>query len=169
MLFIATGGTIDKMPVYLPDGSFDQDFKVFERTHLPEMLTKANFLGKFSIRTLFMVDSLDMTDEHRAQISETIEGTDDEQVIITHGTDTMPDTARFLEGELQSKDKTIVLTGAMEPYSVGEKSDAMFNLGSAIAYADQLPSGVYIVMNGQPFEATNVRKDVEAGVFRTIK
>ncbi len=170
MLFVVTGGTIDKMPVYLPDHkTFDNDSKVFGETHLPEMLAKAHFLGRSSINTLFMVDSLDMTDEHRSKISDTIEASDDNQVVITHGTDTMPETAKFLERNKQLAKKTIVLTGAMLPYSVGEESDAMFNLGNAIAYAEALPSGVYVAMNGQAFEADNVHKDVEAGVFKPLK
>lgn len=172
MLFIATGGTIDKLPSYLADGkTFDHDSKIFGKTHIPEMLSKANFLGKFSVRTLFMVDSLDMTDEHRKLINEAIEDADDDRVIITHGTDTMPETARFLnyDGRQRFTDRTVVLTGAMVPYSVGAESDAMFNIGNALAYVEQLPSGVYVAMNGQPFEADNVRKDVEAGVFRTIR
>jgi L-asparaginase len=170
MLFVVTGGTIDKMPVYLPDGkTFDNDSKVFGKTHLPQMLTKANFLGEYSLKKLFMVDSLDMTDEHREQISQTIEASDDSRIIITHGTDTMPNTARFLARNQQLAQKTIILTGAMIPYSVGEESDAMFNLGNALAYAEALPSGIYIAMNGQAFTADNVRKDVEAGVFRTLE
>lgn len=170
MLFLLTGGTIDKQPVYLSDGkTFDNDSKVFGETHLPEMLEKARFLGSRSVKSLFMIDSLDMTDDHRQQIVKELEESDESQVVITHGTDTMPDTARFLERNTQLASKTIVLTGAMLPYSVGEKSDAMFNLGSAIAYVQALPVGVYVAMDGQAFEAGNVRKDVEAGVFKPIK
>ncbi len=169
MLFVVTGGTIDKMPIYLPDGmTFDNDSKVFGETHLPEMLAKANFLGQTSIKSLFMVDSLDMTDEHREQISHAIESTDETEVIVTHGTDTMPETARYLKRNEQLGLRTIVLTGAMLPYSVGEESDALFNLGNAIAYAQALPSGVYVAMNGRALPADNVRKDVEAGVFKPL-
>lgn len=169
MLFLTTGGTIDKERVLLPNGSFDNDSKNFGDTHLPEMLDKANYLGKRSISSLFMVDSLDMTDEHRAKIAAAIEDSGDAQVIVTHGTDTMPETARYLADNKRLGQKTIVLTGAMVPYSMGEESDAMFNLGNALAYAQALPSGVYIAMNGQAFEANNVRKDVGAGVFTTLK
>lgn len=170
MQFILTGGTIDKMPSYLADGqTFDNDSKLFGETHLPEMLAKANFLEKHTIRTLFMIDSLEMTDEHRQQIRVAIEDTDDTEIIITHGTDTMPETARYLSQDIDRlAQKTIVLTGAMLPYSVGEASDAQFNIGNAIAYAQSLPAGVYIAMNGRAFEANNVRKDVEAGVFTTL-
>jgi L-asparaginase len=170
MVFMTTGGTIDKMPVFLPDGSFDNDSKVFGETYLPEMLKKANFLGKYSLLSLFAVDSLEMTDEHRQEIAEAMLESAEEQVIITHGTDTMPETARFLSRDRQLiAHRTIVLTGAMLPYSVGEPSDAMFNLGSALAFAQTLPHGVYVAMDGQSFDADNVRKDVEAGVFKTIR
>lgn len=169
MLFVVTGGTFDKLPSYLPDGSFDNDSKTFGNTYLPEMLTKAKFLAQCLIKPLFMVDSLDMTDEHREKISLAIEVSDENRVVVTCGTDTMPETARFLGRNKRLAEKTIVLTGAMLPYSVGEKSDALFNLGNAIAYAQALPSGVYVAMNGQAFEADNVRKDVKAGVFKTLK
>ncbi len=170
MLFLVTGGTIDKMPVYLPDQkTFDNDSKIFDQTHLPEMLAKVHFLGSYSVKTLFMIDSLDMTDEHREQISSAIDDSDESQIVLTHGTDTMPETARFLERNERLAAKTIVLTGAMLPYSVGEASDALFNLGNAIAYAQTLPTGVYVAMNGQAFEAGNVRKDLEAGVFKALK
>lgn len=170
MLFIVTGGTIDKMPSYLKDGrTFDNDSKIFGETHLPEMLEKAHFLGQVSIEAPFMVDSLDMTDDHRMIISKAAEATDDGQIVITHGTDTMPETARFLERNRNLAKKTIVLTGAMVPFSLGEQSDALFNLGNAIAYAQALPSGIYVAMNGQAFAANNVQKNVEAGVFETLK
>jgi L-asparaginase len=167
MLFIVTGGTIDKMPVYLPDGSFDNDSKIFGETHVPDMLEKANYLGERTVRQLFMLDSLDMTDEHREVIKITAEESSEDMVVITHGTDTMPETARYLQRSRALARKTIVCTGAMVPYSVGAESDALFNVGSAIAYAQVLPSGVYVAMNGQAFNAQNVWKDVEAGVFRT--
>lgn len=170
MLFVTTGGTIDKMPVFLPDGSFDNGSKVFGETYVPEMLEKANFLGKYSLVSLFAVDSLDMTDDHRVEITEAMLESVEEQVVITHGTDTMPETARFLSRDRQLiAHRTIVLTGAMLPYSVGESSDAMFNLGTALAFAQTLPHGVYVAMDGQSFEADNVLKDVEAGVFKPIK
>lgn len=169
MLFLATGGTIDKMPVYLSDGeTFDNSSKHFTETHLPEMLVKARILGEYTVRTLFMVDSLDMTDEHREQIGVAIKATDEHQIVLTHGTDTMPETARYLERSCRLGARTIILTGAMTPYSMGESSDAMFNLGGAIAFAQVLSPGVYVAMNGQAFEANNVRKDVESGTFTTL-
>lgn len=169
MLFLATGGTIDKIPAYLPDGSFDNGSRLFKDTHLPEMLEKARYSGEHSIEQLCMVDSLDMTDELRELISEAAEATLEEQIIITHGTDTMPETASFLARNKRLARKTIVLTGAMIPYSIGEQSDALFNLGNAVGFVQTLPSGIYVAMNGRTFEANNVRKDVEAGVFKELK
>ncbi len=168
MLFIVTGGTIDKLPVYLADGSFDNDSKKFGESHLPEMLDKARYLGDRTIEQVCMLDSLDMVDEMREKIQDVISKSDDNKVIITHGTDTMSETARFLKKVLPRNEKCIVLTGAMVPYSVGEKSEALFNLGNAIAYVQTLQPGVYIVMNGRAFDADNVRKDVELGVFTTL-
>lgn len=170
MLFIVTGSTIDKMPSYLADGkTFDNDSKIFCDTHLPEMLERGKFLADYSIKQLCMIDSLDMTDEWREQISTVAEESNEDRIIVTHGTDTMPDTARFLKRNRRLANKTIVLTGAMLPYSIGEESDAMFNLGSAVSYAQVLPTGVYVVMNGQSFEADNVRKDVDAGLFKPLR
>lgn len=169
MLFIATGGTIDKQPVYLPDGSFDNDSKIFSRTHLHEMLRKARYTGPTIVRQLFMVDSLDMTNEHRKTIAEAIATQNEKSAVVLHGTDTMPETARYLQKYGTLGGKTIVLTGAMIPYSMGETSDAQFNLGSAIAYAQAMPSGVYVAMNGAAFAAEHVYKDVGAGVFRSAQ
>ena len=81
----------------------------------------------------------------------------------------MPETARYLSRNKKLAERTIILTGAMVPYSMGESSDALFNFGAAVGYAQALPSGVYVAMNGQSFEAHNVRKDVKAGVFRPIR
>jgi L-asparaginase len=169
MLYILTGGTIDKRPHFLADGSFDNDSKDFGDTHLPEMLAKGRFIGSYTVRQLFMLDSLDMTDEHREHIGIAAEETGETSIVVTHGTDTMPETARFLKTRKQLGEKTIVLTGAMLPYSVGEESDAMFNVGAATAFAQTLPAGVYVAMNGQAFEADNVVKDRVAGVFKSVQ
>lgn len=167
MLYIVTGGTIDKQPHFLPDGSFDNNSKDFGETYLPEMLVRGGFVGSYAVRQLFMIDSLDMTDEHRAQISAAAEETDKSRMVVTHGTDTMPETARFLKAQKQLGSKTVVLTGAMLPYSVGEESDALFNIGAATAFAKLLPAGVYVAMNGQFFDGDTVVKDRAAGIFRS--
>lgn len=168
MLFVVTGGTIDKMPAYLPDGvTFDNDSKIFNETHLPEIIEQARYIGAHSIKVVCMLDSLDMNDAQREAVALAIEESAESEIIVTHGTDTMPDTARFLSAREALAQRTIVLTGAMLPFSV-EQSDALFNVGSAIAYAQSLPDGVYVAMNGQAFLADDVRKDKEAGVFKTI-
>ena len=172
MLFVATGGTIDKQPAFLSDGTtFDNDTKLFGKTQLPEMLkeTGIDLRGSHPILTLFMVDSLDMTDGHRGLIGAAIAGSEHEQVIITHGTDTMSETARALSLRSTLASKTIILTGSMIPYSMGETSDAVPNLRDALTYAQTLSPGVYVAMNGQAFDANNVRKDREAGVFKTLE
>ncbi|MFZ1250377.1 MAG: asparaginase domain-containing protein [Candidatus Microsaccharimonas sp.] len=167
MHFITTGGTLDKLPVRLDDGSFDNDSKLFGDTHIPEMLEKMRFTLPYTLDRLCTLDSLDMTDEDRAKIVASITSADDERVVITHGTDTMPETARFIlnRPRKEMSRRTIILTGAMEPYSMGASSDAMANLGTAIAYAQTSPAGVYVAMNGQAFNGNRVLKDKQAGVF----
>lgn len=117
------------------------------------------------LQTLMMIDSLDMTDKDRALILENCENTPETKIVITHGTDTMIETAEVLASGI--KDKTIVLTGAMVPYTFGS-SDGLFNLGTAIAFVQTLPPGVYIAMNGKYFNWDNVRKNKEIGEFETI-
>jgi L-asparaginase len=113
-----------------------------------------------------MVDSLEMTDEDRTLIVHQCNNCDEEKIVITHGTDTMADTAKILAQQV--KDKTVVLTGAMIPIKFGS-SDGLFNLGSALAFAQSLPHGVYVAMNGRYFTADNVRKNKETGVFEEVK
>ena len=114
------------------------------------------------IQTLMMIDSLEMTDRHRASILAACRKAPERRIVITHGTDTMEITARALASAL--KDKVVVLTGAMVPYKFGS-SDGLFNLGSALAFVQTLPSGVYIAMNGRCIPAHRARKNREAGVF----
>jgi len=112
-----------------------------------------------------MIDSLEMDDDDRALILNQCRKCSNDRIVITHGTDTMEDTARML-GEAKL-DKTIVLTGAMIPYAFGS-SDGLFNLGGALAYVQSLPRGVYIAMNGRFFTWDNVRKNKDAGVFEEL-
>jgi len=159
---IVTGGTIDKQ--YMPlTGELG-----FGETHIHEMLERARLSDQVTVEELLMLDSLDMTDEHRLQIAAACEATDKTSIVITHGTDTMVETARTINASL-AKDlggKTIVLTGAMVPYSINDPlSDAMFNLGTAIAHARVLPSGVWISMNGQYIDAEHAAKDKQIGMF----
>jgi L-asparaginase len=118
------------------------------------------------IETLMMIDSLDMKDTDRRLIVDSCERTNEKNIIITHGTDTMTETANKLgEKNLQ---KTIVLTGAMIPYKFGT-SDGLFNISSALAYVQTLSNGVYVAMNGRVFAYDNVIKNKETGVFEEIK
>ena len=160
---LVTGGTLDK--IYNPlSGEL-----MFGKTHVNDMLGRARFTGKSVVETLFMKDSLEMTDSDRRAIVTACEASEEDQIVITHGTDTMELTAKAINLSSQIGNKTIVLTGAMVPYSMGEQSDALFNLGNALAYAQALPSGVYVAMNGQSFPAESVRKDTTIGVFQFIE
>ena len=156
---LVTGGTFDKEYNELTGKLF------FKDTHLPEMLKLGRCKLEVEIRTLMLVDSLDMTDQDRRLIVEHCSRLEEERIVITHGTDTMDQTARIL-GEANLP-KTIVLTGAMIPYKFGS-SDGLFNLGSALAFAQSLPAGVYIVMNGRYFHWNNVRKNRSTGEFEEV-
>ena len=154
--------------IFITGGTFDKEYNeltgqlYFKDSHLPEMLELGRNLVPVEIRTLMMVDSLEMSDDDRELIAEHCIKSPEDKIIITHGTDTMADTARVIAE--RAKDKTIVLTGAMVPYKFGS-SDGLFNLGSAMAFVQTLPSGVYVVMNGRCFNAHNVRKNKETGEF----
>ena len=156
ILILVTGGTFDKDYDELAGKLF------FHDSHLPEMLRLGRCRLEVKVRTLMMIDSLEMTDEHRRGILESCRAAAEDHLLITHGTDTMEVTARFL-GEARLL-KTIVLTGAMVPYKFGS-SDGLFNLGSALAFVQALPPGVYIAMNGRCFTWDNVRKNRSEGVF----
>jgi L-asparaginase len=157
--------------IFVTGGTFDKEYDElrgtleFEDTHVQEMLRLGRCELDVTIRTLMMVDSLDMSDDDRATIVDNCRRCEESQIVITHGTDTMVDTARALARGVQNK--TIVLTGAMIPYAFGS-SDGLFNLGSALSFAQVLPSGVYIAMNGRCFTWDNVRKNREIGAFETI-
>ena len=157
-----------RIRIFITGGTFDKEYNeldgtlFFKNTHLPEMLTLGRSRVDVAVTSLMMIDSLDMTDEHRREIIEKCRNAGEERVLITHGTDTMEVTARTL-GEA-GLPKTIVLTGALVPYKFGS-SDGLFNLGSALAFVQTLPHGVYIAMNGRYFAWTNVRKNKKTGMF----
>lgn len=155
-----TGGTFDKEYNEL-DGSL-----FFKDTHLHEMLKLGRCNVDLAIRTLMMVDSLDMTDADRQLLVENCRKSEEEKIIITHGTDTMELTAKAL-GTAAINNKVIVLTGAMIPYKFGS-SDGLFNLGSALAFVQTLSTGVYIAMNGEYFTWDNVRKNRKTGQFEEL-
>ena|SRR5437867_4472528 len=158
--------------IFVTGGTFDKEYNeiegslYFKDTHLPEMLALGRCKVSVEILTLMMVDSLEMSEADRDLIVEQCKNTKEERIIITHGTDTMEVTARAL-GQL-IRDKTIVLTGAMIPYKFGS-SDGLFNLGSALAFVQALPPGVYIVMNGRYFHWNNVRKNRKTGEFEEMR
>jgi L-asparaginase len=159
---LVTGGTFDKKYNEL-NGSL-----YFEDTHLPEMLRLGRSRVDVSVRTLMMIDSLEMTDTDRALIVEQCRQAGESRLLITHGTDTMVETAAALAAALPPESgKTIVLTGAMIPYAFGS-SDGLFNLGSALSFVQVLPPGVYLAMNGRYFSWDRVRKNRETGVFEAI-
>lgn len=157
--------------ILVTGGTFDKEYNMingtlhFTETHVPEILELGRCVLEYNLRTLMMIDSLDMTDADREIIKINCSKCDDEKIVITHGTDTLSQTAKFLaEAKIP---KTIVLTGAMMPYKFGA-SDALFNLGSALSFAQTLPHGVYIVMNGKYFNWDNVRKNKKTGLFEEI-
>jgi L-asparaginase len=157
-----------KIRVLITGGTFDKEYNelsgelFFKDTHVREMLRLGRCQLDLEMRLLMMIDSIEMTDAHREVILQTCTDYSDERVVITHGTDTMAETARYL-GE-RVRDQTIVLTGAMVPYTFGS-SDGLFNLGSALAFVQTLPHGVYVVMNGRAFDWNNVRKNRTTGRF----
>lgn len=157
--------------IFITGGTFDKEYNelngqlYFKDTHLQELLNMGRSLVPVEIRTLMMVDSLEMTDQDRELIAYQCNNCEENQIVITHGTDTMSDTARVLAEKV--KNKTIVLTGAMIPIKFGS-SDGLFNLGSALAFAQTLPIGVYVAMNGRYFHWDNVRKNKETGVFEEL-
>ena len=159
LAILVTGGTFDKQ--------YDEVRGVlsFKDTHLPEMLRLGRARVPVSVRTLMMVDSLDMTEADRDVIVRNCLTCKESRIVVTHGTDTMVETAAALAAGVPGK--TIILTGAMVPYAFGS-SDGLFNLGSALSFAQALPPGVYIAMNGRHFAWDKVRKNKEAGIFEEI-
>jgi L-asparaginase len=154
--------------ILVTGGTFDKDYDeiagrlYFRETHLPEMLRLGRCRVPVTIDTVMLVDSLQMTADDRRQIVDRCRSCAETQIVITHGTDTMVETAEVLANETPGK--TIVLTGAMIPYAFGS-SDGLFNLGSALSFVQVLPPGVYLAMNGTHFTWDNVRKNRESGVF----
>ena len=153
-----TGGTIDK--VYFDAKS---EFEVGE-PQIVEILKEAGVTVEYEVETLFRKDSLDLTDEDRAFIAERVRETPCQHILITHGTDTMVQTAKVLQGLV---DKTVVLVGSLTPARF-KISDAGFNIGFALAAVQALPPGVYVAMNGRIFDPEQVRKNREANQFERV-
>ena len=158
--------------VFITGGTFDKEYNFitgelyFKDTHLSQMFQRGRCTLDLDIKTLMMLDSLEMTDADREIIKHNCESTKTDKIIITHGTDTMVTTARLLsEADIN---KTIVLTGAMIPYAFGTSSDGFFNMGSSLGFVQTLPPGVYISMNGRYFNWDNVKKNRQTGFFESI-
>lgn len=156
---LVTGGTFDKEYDEISGALF------FKDTHVPEMLRLGRCRVPVTVETIMLVDSLQMTPADRARIAARCREAAETRLVITHGTDTMVETAAVLAREVEGK--TIVLTGAMIPYAFGS-SDGLFNLGSALSFAQVLGPGVYVAMNGTHFAWDNVRKNRETGVFEAL-
>jgi L-asparaginase len=157
--------------IFVTGGTFDKTYDeirgalTFGATHLPEMLALGRSRVDVSVRTLMMIDSLEMTGSDRALIVRNCADCTEARIVITHGTDTMVETAAALARGVSGK--TIVLTGAMIPYAFGS-SDGLFNLGSALSFVQLLPPGVYVAMNGRYFSWNGVRKNRQTGVFEAL-
>jgi L-asparaginase len=158
---LVTGGTFDKEYDELTGRLFFLD------THVQEMLRRGRARLDLAVETVMMIDSLDMDDRGRAAIVARCRAAAERAIVITHGTDTMVETARAL-AEAGLDGRTIVLTGAMVPYAFGS-SDGLFNLGSALSFVQVLPPGVYVAMNGRHFAWNAVRKNRETGVFEATE
>ena len=156
---LVTGGTFDK-EYNERDGTL-----FFKDTHVAEMLRLGRSRVEVTIRTVMMIDSLEMTDADRALIVQNCLQAEEDRIVITHGTDTMTETATALAHAVTAK--TVVLTGAIIPYAFGS-SDGLFNLGSALSFVQVLPAGVYIAMNGKCFPWDRVRKNRERGEFEEM-
>ncbi|MDA3615385.1 asparaginase domain-containing protein [Polluticaenibacter yanchengensis] len=159
--------------IFVTGGTFDKEYNelngelFFKDTHLPEMLKLGRNRVDVSTKTLMMIDSLQMTEDDRQLIVSECKNTPADQIIITHGTDTMVETAKRIAAA-DIADKTIVITGAMIPYKFGS-SDGLFNLGSALAFVQTLPKGVYVAMNGRWFNWNNVWKNRQTGRFEELQ
>jgi len=166
VLIIATGGTFDRKydPLYKKEG----EALIFSKTYISEMLRRARVL--VPTRILSPLTSLKtsphITKKDREQIASVCKKATEKCIVITHGTDTIIETARYLEE--RAPDKTIVLTGAMIPYSM-KNSDAFFNFGCAVTAAQILPAGAYIAMNGKIFPCSRVRKNFKRGIFEDFE
>ncbi len=162
----------ERIRILVTGGTFDKEYNeingelYFKDSHVFEMLRLGRCHLDVDIRTLMMIDSLQMTDQDRQLILEHCLRCDERRIVITHGTDSMEQTAAVLGRAIH--DKTIVLTGAMVPYTFGS-SDGLFNLGTALAFVQTLPPGVYVAMNGRYFLWHSVHKNRALGVFEPVE
>tara|TARA_Y100000814_G_scaffold150859_1_gene109923 strand:- start:656 stop:1153 length:498 start_codon:yes stop_codon:yes gene_type:complete len=159
ILILVTGGTFDKEYNEITGKLF------FNQSHIKEMLDLGRCKIKVDIKNLMLKDSLDMDENDREQILQACLKTNSKKIVITHGTDTMTNTAEILNKNI--KNKTIVFTGAMIPYKFGA-SDGLFNLGSALTAVQTLTNGIYIAINGNIFKSDQVKKNRKEGIFESI-
>ena len=183
--------TTETVRLFITGGTFDKEYNElsgqphFKDSHIPEMLRLGRNRADVQVRTLMMIDSLSMTAAHRRRILQACVTAPEKHIVVTHGTDTMVETAKLLGQRIGGPgpagpagagrpplaggggDKTVVLTGAMVPYKFGS-SDGLFNLGSALSFAQSLPPGVYVAMNGRYFLWNNVRKNRRRGEFEPV-
>ena len=157
IVILTTGGTFDK--VYFDANS---EYSIGEPC-ISSILDEGNVTSDYRVQSILKKDSLDINQKERELIKKSVLGCEEERIIITHGTDTMVETAKFLE---DIDNKTIVLTGSMQPARF-RKTDAVFNSGFAFAAVQSLENGVYIVMNGKIFNSNNVRKNIDLGRFES--
>jgi len=160
--------------IFITGGTFDKEYNeitgtlFFENTHLPKMLERSRCRLPIKVSKLMMKDSLELVDEDRLKLRNHIATSNADQIVVTHGTDTMVETARFIADQ-NIASKTIILTGAMIPYAFGSSSDGFFNLGCALSFVQCKPNGVYVSMNGQCFDWHNVAKNKEKGFFHPLQ
>jgi L-asparaginase len=166
----------DPIRIFVTGGTFDKEYNeltgelFFKKTHLDDMLRLGRCRLDVKVQTLLMIDSLEMTGEQRRMILQRCVRARERRIVITHGTDSMQDTAAVLGQGIEGKgiaNKTIVLTGAMVPYTFGS-SDGIFNLGTALAFVQTLAPGVYVSMNGKCFVWHSVRKNRKLGIFEVV-
>jgi len=161
-----------KIRIFVTGGTFDKEYDEirgelsFGSSHLPDMLARGRCGLDVEIRTIMMVDSLEMSDADRELIAANCRRVPEDRIVVTHGTDTLVETARVLAETVH--DRTVVLTGAMIPYAFGS-SDGLFNLGSALSFVQILPHGVYVAMNGRIFPWDGVRKNRKTGRFEEVE
>jgi L-asparaginase len=160
----------EQIQVYVTGGTFDKDYNFitgelyFKDTHLNSMFERGRCTLNIDIKTLMMIDSVEMNEEDRNIILHNCKRSKSQKIVLTHGTDTMVQTAEVL-AKANITGKTIIITGAMIPYAFGTSSDGFFNLGSALAFVQVLEPGVYIAMNGRYFEWDKVVKNRTTGYF----
>lgn len=162
----------NKIQIYVTGGTFDKEYNYitgelyFKDTHLHQMFERGRSTLDVDIKTLMMLDSLQMTEADREIIIYSCKKSVHEKIVLTHGTDTMVQTAAAIAKH--NIEKTIIVTGAMIPYAFGTSSDGFFNLGAALAFVQTLPHGVYIAMNGRYYHWDKVRKNTKTGYFEAV-